>query len=74
MLVKVNAVLKRYGNRETVNYDSGRLKVNFNTRKVLVDDTPVKLTSLEFRLLAYLIQNEGRMIPKQELFEMGENR
>ena len=43
--------------------------MDFNTREVLVDQNPVKLTSLEFRLLAYLIQNAGRMIPKQELFE-----
>lgn len=69
LLAKVKAVLKRYGSRETVKYDSGRLVVDFNARQVLVDGTPVKLTSLEFKLLAYLVQNEGRMIPKQELFE-----
>ena len=50
-------------------YADGYLTVDFNTRQVLVDGTPVKLTSLEFKLLAYLIQNAGRMIPKQELFE-----
>lgn len=69
LLAKVKAVLKRYGSREIVRYDSGRLVVDFNARQVLVDGTPVKFTSLEFKLLAYLIQNEGRMIPKQELFE-----
>lgn len=36
---------------------------------LLLDINPVKFTSLEFKLLAYLVQNEGRMIPKQELFE-----
>ncbi len=30
---------------------------------------PVRLTTLEFKLLTYLIRNEGRMICKQELFE-----
>ena len=50
-------------------YTDGYLTVDFNTRQVLVDGTPVKLTSLEFKLLAYLIQNAGRMISKQELFE-----
>ena len=50
-------------------YADGYLTVDFNTRQVLIDGTPVKLTSLEFKLLAYLIQNAGRMIPKQELFE-----
>ena len=30
---------------------------------------PVKLTSLEFKLLSYLITNVNRVISKQELFE-----
>ncbi len=69
LLAKVKAVLKRYGSKETVKYTDGRLTVDFNARQVFIDGTPVKLTSLEFRLLAYLIQNAGRMISKQELFE-----
>lgn len=69
LLAKVKAVLKRYGSREPARYADGRLTVDFNARQVLVDEAPVKLTSLEFRLLAYLIQNAGRMISKQELFE-----
>jgi len=69
LLAKVKAVLKRYGNKELAKYADGRLTVDFNSRQVFVDKAAVKLTSLEFRLLAYLIQNAGRMIPKQELFE-----
>lgn len=69
LLAKVKAVLKRCGKREDANYADGRLTVDFNARQVLVNGAPVKLTALEFKLLAYLIRNEGRMIPKQELFE-----
>ncbi len=69
LLAKVRAVLKRYGSKETASYADGRLTVDFNARQALVDGTPVKLTSLEFRLLAYLIQNAGRTVSKQELFE-----
>jgi len=69
LLAKVKAVLKRYGKKELEKYADGRLTVDFNARQVFVDKVPVKLTSLEFRLLAYLIQNAGRMISKQELFE-----
>ncbi len=69
LLAKVKAVLKRYGNKDLAKYADGRLTVDFNTRQVFVDKAAVKLTSLEFKLLAYLIRNEGRMIPKQELFE-----
>ncbi len=69
LLAKVKAVLKRYGNKDLAKYADGRLTVDFSTRQVFVDKAVVKLTSLEFKLLAYLIRNEGRMIPKQELFE-----
>ena len=69
LLAKVKAVLKRGGKKGGAGYADGRLTVDFDARQVFVDGTPVKLTALEFRLLAYLIQNEGRVIPKQELFE-----
>ena len=69
LLAKVKAVLKRYGSKELAKYADGRLTVDFNARVVLVDGAAVKLTSLEFKLLAYLIQNTGRVIAKQELFE-----
>ena len=69
LLAKVKAVLKRYGSKALAKYADGRLTVDFDARQVLVDGTSVKLTSLEFKLLAYLMQNEGRMIKKQELFE-----
>ncbi len=69
LLAKVKAVLKRYGSKETAKYTDGRLTMDLNARQVLVDGTAVKLTSLEFRLLAYLVQNAGRVVSKQELFE-----
>ncbi len=69
LLAKVKAVLKRYGSKEPAKYADGRLTVDFNARQLFVNGIPVKLTSLEFKLLAYLIQNAGRMVSKQELFE-----
>ncbi len=69
LLAKVKAVLKRCGKREDANHADGLLTVDFDARQVLVNGMPVRLTALEFKLLAYLIRNEDRMIPKQELFE-----
>lgn len=69
LLAKVKAVLKRCGKRADANYADGRLTVDFDARQALVNGIPVRLTALEFKLLAYLIRNEGRMIPKKELFE-----
>lgn len=73
LLAKVKVVLKRYGQSKTNEcaneYSDNRLSINFSTRQVAVEGNPVKLTSLEFKLLAYLIKNKEKVISKQELFE-----
>lgn len=69
LLAKVKVVLKRFGQSKNDKYFDGRLTVDFDARQVLVEDSAVKLTSLEFRLLSYLIKNENRVVSKQELFE-----
>ncbi len=69
LLAKVKVVLKRYGQSGNLSYTDGRLTVNLHAREVRVEEKSVKLTSLEFKLLAYLIQNKNRTVSKQELFE-----
>jgi two-component system response regulator RegX3 len=69
LLAKVKVVLKRYGQSADHAYVDGRLKVDFHARQVSVAGNLVKLTSLEFKLLSYLIRNENRVVSKQELFE-----
>lgn len=69
LLAKVKAVLKRYGGASDTVYSDGYLTVNVASRQVYAGGKRVKLTALEFRLLAYLIESRGRVIPKSELFE-----
>ena len=69
LLAKVKAVLKRYGQAAAAEYTNGYLTVNFAAKQVKVNGITVKLTALEFRLLAYLIENGGKVISKKELFE-----
>ena len=69
LLAKVKAVLKRYGQAATTKYSDGYLTVNFATKQVSVNGNAVKLTTLEFKLFAYLIENKGKVISKKELFE-----
>lgn len=69
LLAKVKVVLKRYGKVEKTEYSNGYLNVNMKTKQVCVNGNLVKLTTLEFKLLTYLIENENNVISKQELFE-----
>ena len=47
----------------------GDARVNFETFEVTVGDQPVRLTQLEMSLLRYFAENEGRVIPRQELLK-----
>lgn len=70
LLAKVKAVLKRYGqSARQEGYVDGWLKIDFGAKAIWVQEKPVKLTMMEFRLLAYLAQNRERVVSKQELFE-----
>lgn len=69
LLAKVKAVLKRYGQTVCNEYSDGYLTVSFEAKQVKVKGVPVKLTTLEFRLLAYLMENKERVISKNEFFE-----
>lgn len=70
LLAKVKAVLKRYGqSQKTDVYDDGWLHVDLGAKTADVYGRSVKLTALEFKLLAYLIRNENKVVSKQELFD-----
>lgn len=69
LLAKVKAVLKRYRQGTDMAYSDGWLTVAFDSKEVLANGVPAKLTALEFRLLTYLIKNKNRVVSKQEIFE-----
>lgn len=73
LLAKVKVVLKRFGQsadtKTQTQYSDDRLVVDFDAKQVLVDGVAVKLTSLEFKLLVYLIKNANKVVSKQELFK-----
>ena len=50
-------------------FSDGYLTVDIAQRRVIVDGNRVKLTPIEFRLLALLLQNTGRILMHQQLLE-----
>jgi DNA-binding response OmpR family regulator len=45
----------------------GRVHVDFNSHEVTVNDRSVRLTTKELKLLQYFLENENRVISRQEL-------
>ncbi len=79
LLARVNSHLRRYkrflevtgqGNETPENvYRIGGIELNEDTKEVLVDDEPVKMTPMEFKILALLMRSPGRVFSAEEIYE-----
>ncbi|MBY3618292.1 response regulator transcription factor [Acinetobacter sp. CUI P1] len=71
LLAKVKAVLKRYNNEvvaESSFLESGPIQIDPELRRASLNGVPLKLKTMEYKLLKFLIQHKNRVIPKEELF------
>lgn len=66
LLAKVRRMLDRL--RQPKGFGDGWLVVDDEADRVYVEGVEVKLTAMEHRLLKYLVANQGRVVPKGELF------
>ena len=69
VLARVRALLRRSAGHAKSELECGPVRVDTRTSRVTVNGTAVKLTSLEYRLLEYLIHHQGRIISRTELVE-----
>lgn len=74
LLAKVKVVLKRFAGNDTVDtvksdFDDGYLKTDSVNKTVFVNGEEKKITSIEWKLLSYLIENKNRLVTKNEIFE-----
>jgi DNA-binding response OmpR family regulator len=69
LLARLRAVTRRRFGHATSIVTIGALAIDMRQRSVHVGDRPVELTALEFRLLAALAQNRGRVLSQAELSE-----
>ena len=80
LMARVNSQMRRYrrfmeklqekeAQNSDIIYTIGGLEVNESTFEVRVDDTPVKMTPMEFKILLLLIKNPGRVFSADEIYE-----
>jgi two-component system OmpR family response regulator len=69
VLARVRALVRRAAGLASNEIECGDLRADLRTSRVTVDGNPVKLTSLEYRLLAYLLHHKGKVISRTELVE-----
>ncbi len=76
LLARIRALLRRSGWSKHGNVHDlgstatfGHLSVDFIQNRVTIDDKPIALTPIEFRLLAFLVRNAGRIVTQNLLLE-----
>ena len=69
VLARVRALLRRSAGLASNEIEIGSLRLDTKSTRVTVDGAPIKLTSHEYRLLAYLVHHKDKVISRTELVE-----
>ncbi len=69
LLARVRAHVRRASGHTKNEIECGILRLDTKTARVTVDGAAVKLTSHEYRLLAYMLHHNGRVVSRTELVE-----
>ncbi len=67
LLARVRALLRRNGNRKTSVLSAGAVELDTVTHVCRLHGTTVLLATKEEQLLEYLLRNQGRIVPREEL-------
>ena len=69
VLARIRALIRRSSGLASSQINCGPLVFDTRTSKAQIDGRNLKLTSLELRLLAYLLHHQGKIISRTELTE-----
>jgi two-component system OmpR family response regulator len=69
LIARVRALIRRSVGQGTPVMEAGELSLDTRHMQILCRGVPLSLSPLEYRLLAYLINQQGRVIPPGELIE-----
>jgi two-component system, OmpR family, KDP operon response regulator KdpE len=70
LLARIRAALRRYAASDTLPaFESKGLRIDFETRDVVVRDRPVHLTPKEYEVLKHLVANQGKPLTHRRLLQ-----
>jgi two-component system OmpR family response regulator len=69
LLARLRALMRRAAGLAAADIEIGPLRIDTRASRVTLSGNPVKLTSQEYRLLAYLAHHRGKVVSRTELVE-----
>ena len=70
LAARVRTVLRRLpGERGPDEIKQGKITVNFRKHEAFLDDEPMSLTPVEFKLLGVMVKEPGRVFSREQLIE-----
>ena len=69
VLARIRALVRRAAGHASNEIECGPIRLDARSGRVTVDGSPVKLTSHEYRLIAYLMMHLGRVVSRTALVE-----
>jgi two-component system OmpR family response regulator len=69
VLARLRALVRRAAGHVTSEISAGPVRLDTRAGRVTVDGNAVRLTSHEYRILAYLMHHRGRIVSRTELVE-----
>lgn len=69
LLARIRALLRRNLKQKSTVLTAGSLRLDVRNMKISCDGRPVKTTPLEYRLLSYLMHNQGTVVSQPVLAE-----
>lgn len=69
LLARLRALVRRAAGLASSEIEIGTLRIDTRSARVTIDGNPVRLTSQEYRLLAYLAHHKGKVVSRTELVE-----
>jgi two-component system OmpR family response regulator len=69
VIARIRALIRRTAGHADAELRCGPVRLHVPRAMAFVNDVPIKLTSHEFRILAYLMHHRGRVVGQSELVE-----
>jgi len=69
LLARIRAQVRRSAGHARAEIECGDLRLDTKTARITLNGQPIRLTSHEYRLLAYLMHHNGRVVSRTELVE-----